>query len=57
MKATLVAGAEVPEQVIYNITKTLFENQPELASAHCKGSRTQPESAVDGVSVPFHPEQ
>lgn len=55
MKATLVAGAEVPEQVIYNLTKALFENQPELASAHAKGAELSLENAVNGVSVPFHP--
>lgn len=55
MKATLVAGAEVPEKVIYDLTKALFENQPELASAHAKGAELSLESAVDGVSVPFHP--
>ena len=55
MKATLVAGAEVSEQVIYSITKALFENQPELASAHAKGAELSLENAVNGVSVPFHP--
>ena len=55
MKATLVAGAEVPEKVIYDLTKALFENQPELASAHAKGAELSLESAVNGVSVPFHP--
>ena len=55
MKATLVAGSEVSEEVIYNLTKALFENQPELASAHAKGAELSLESAVNGVSVPFHP--
>ena len=55
MKATLVAGAEVSEKVIYDLTKALFENQPELASAHAKGAELSLESAVNGVSVPFHP--
>jgi TRAP transporter TAXI family solute receptor len=55
MKATLVAGAEVSEDVVYSLTKALFENQPELASAHAKGAELSLESAVDGVSVPFHP--
>jgi TRAP transporter TAXI family solute receptor len=55
MKATLVAGAEVSEKVIYDLTKTLFENQPELASAHAKGAELSLENAVNGVSVPFHP--
>ncbi|MDF2521488.1 MAG: transporter solute receptor, family [Clostridia bacterium] len=54
-KATLVVGAEVPDEVVYNITKALFENQPELATAHAKGKELNIEEAVKGISVPFHP--
>lgn len=54
-KATLVVGAEVPDEVVYNITKALFENQPELATAHAKGQELKIEEAVKGISVPFHP--
>jgi TRAP transporter TAXI family solute receptor len=53
--ATLIVGAEVSEQVVYDLTKALFENQPELATAHAKGAELSLESAVKGVSVPFHP--
>ena len=55
VKATLITGAEVPEQVIYNITKALFENQPALAQAHAKGAELNINKAVEGISVPFHP--
>lgn len=54
-KATLVVGAEVSEQVVYDLTKALFENQPELAAAHAKGQELKLEEAVQGISVPFHP--
>lgn len=55
VKATLVAGAEVSEKVIYDLTKALFENQPELAQAHAKGEQLNINEAVKGISVPFHP--
>lgn len=55
VKATLVCGAEVPEETVYNLTKALFENQPELASAHAKGELLDIKTAADGVSIPFHP--
>ncbi len=55
VKAILVTGAEVSEEVVYNITKTLFENQPELASAHAKGALVDIKTAADGISIPFHP--
>ncbi len=54
-KATLVVGAEVSEDVVYKITKALFENQSELAAAHAKGKELKLEDAVKGISVPFHP--
>lgn len=53
-KATLVVGAEVSEKVVYDLTKALFENQAELASAHAKGKELKLEDAVQGISVPFH---
>jgi len=54
VKATLVVGAEVSEDVVYKLTKALFENQSELAQAHAKGKELSLENAVKGVSVPFH---
>lgn len=55
VKAILVCGAEVSEEAVYNLTKALFENQPELASAHAKGELVDINKAADGISIPFHP--
>lgn len=55
VNATLVVGSEVSEKVVYNLTKALFENQPELAVAHAKGKLLSLESAIKGISVPYHP--
>ncbi|WP_313371176.1 TAXI family TRAP transporter solute-binding subunit [Sedimentibacter sp.] len=40
---------------MYDITKSLFENQPELATAHAKGAELKLDEAVDGISIPLHP--
>jgi TRAP transporter TAXI family solute receptor len=53
--ACLATNAEASEDVIYNITKALYENQPELATAHAKGAELKLEEAVDGISIPLHP--
>jgi len=53
--ATLIAGNEVSEDVIYKLTKALFDNQSELGAAHAKGKELSLEGAVQGASVPFHP--
>lgn len=55
VNATLVVGAEVSEKVVYELTKALFENKEELAEAHAKGQLLNLETAVEGVSIPFHP--
>jgi len=53
--AVLIAHPKLSEQVGYNITKALIENQAELASAHAKGKELSLQGAVKGVSIPFHP--
>jgi TRAP transporter TAXI family solute receptor len=55
VNAVLVASNELKENVVYSLTKALFENQAELASAHAKGKELSLETAVKGVSIPFHP--
>ncbi|MDR1663589.1 MAG: TAXI family TRAP transporter solute-binding subunit [Clostridiales bacterium] len=53
--ATLACTEELSEDIVYNITKGLFDNQAELATAHAKGLELSTASAVSGVSIPFHP--
>jgi uncharacterized protein len=55
VNATLVVGSEVSEKVVYELTKALFDNQADLAVAHAKGKLLSLETAVKGISVPFHP--
>lgn len=53
--ATLACVDSLSEDVVYEITKGLFENQETLAAAHAKGQLLSRESAVEGVSIPLHP--
>ncbi len=55
VNAVLIAGNQLKEDVVYNLTKALFENQVELAAAHAKGKELDLNKAVKGVSIPFHP--
>lgn len=55
VNAVLIAGNHLKEDVVYNLTKALFENQSELAQAHAKGKELDLNRAVKGVSIPFHP--
>ncbi len=53
--AVLIAGNQLKDDMVYNLTKALFENQAELAAAHAKGKELNLQYAVQGVSIPFHP--
>ncbi|MBQ7752645.1 MAG: TAXI family TRAP transporter solute-binding subunit [Treponema sp.] len=55
IKATLAVNANLDENTVYAMTKALFENLDELGAAHAKGKEVTAESAVTGISVPFHP--
>ncbi len=55
VKATIVVKADLDEELVYNLTKGLFENLDAVAAAHAKGNEMSLEGAVEGVSVPLHP--
>lgn len=55
VNAVLIASTDVKTDVAYNIVKSLFENQSELAATHAKGKELSLKNASTGVSIPFHP--
>lgn len=55
VKATFIVADSVAEDVVYALTKALFENKAELTVAHKKAAELDPKYAVEGISVPFHP--
>jgi hypothetical protein len=55
VKAAIIAGSKLSEDLVYNLTRILFENKDQIESAHVRGSELSPVYAVEGISVPFHP--
>jgi hypothetical protein len=55
VNAVLIAGTQLKNDMVYNLTKALFENQAELGAAHAKGKELNIQYAVKGVSIAFHP--
>lgn len=53
--ATFIASNDVPEETVYEFTKGLFDYKDEIAASHTKGELLDPETAVSGVPIPFHP--
>ena len=55
LKATLVTLESLDEEVVYNITKALFENRDQLIEAHSRAEDIKLETAQDGMTIPLHP--
>ncbi len=51
----LVVNASMPEDLAYDITRVLFENQSELAAIHPEARHLALHTAVQGSPAPFHP--
>lgn len=53
--AMLVARADLPDDLIYNLTKALWENLDRMRAAHARGRDLELAKALDGMPVPVHP--
>jgi len=53
--AMLVARKGLKKDLVYNVTKAIFENLSRLHMAHAKLKAVTLESAMDGMSIPLHP--
>lgn len=54
VKATIIVSDTLPDEVVYEMTKSLFENQAALEIANSKGAELSLEGAIEGVGIPFH---
>jgi TRAP transporter TAXI family solute receptor len=53
---TLVSSADVPEELVYTVTRVLFENLDRFRSMHPAFARLQAEDMTRlGLSAPLHP--
>ncbi|MEG1604482.1 MAG: TAXI family TRAP transporter solute-binding subunit [Clostridia bacterium] len=53
IRAILIAKNDLDEELVYNITKTLYEKTGDIS--HAKGKEIKIEDALLGISVPVHP--
>ena len=51
----LVVNRSMPEQLAYDITRVMFEKQPELAAIHPEARTLSLETATKGSPAGFHP--
>jgi len=55
VKATFVTSSDVPEDVVYAITKEVFENFEDFKKLHPAYKVLTKESMLEGLSAPLHP--
>ncbi|PID58032.1 C4-dicarboxylate ABC transporter substrate-binding protein [candidate division KSB3 bacterium] len=55
VKATLVTSADVPDDVVYAVTKEIFENLDVFKTLHPAYSVLTRENMLEGLSAPIHP--
>ncbi len=51
----ILVREEIPEETVYQITRAILEHVDEFRSAHPSIQEFQPEMAVLGQVVPYHP--
>lgn len=54
VKATLVTNENAPDEVIYELTRVIFENLDEFISMHPAYDGLTPEKMLEGLSAPLH---
>lgn len=55
VKATFVTSADVPDEIVYAVTKEIFENLDEFKTLHPAFSVLTKENMLEGLSAPIHP--
>ncbi|GHD44584.1 C4-dicarboxylate ABC transporter [Thalassobaculum fulvum] len=50
-----VTHVDVPEETVYQMTKQMFENLPDMVAAHKAAAAIKLENALNGMPVPLHP--
>ena len=53
--AMLVVPEDLDEDLVYELTKALFENQQAIADTHDRGNDIQLDTALEGMPIDVHP--
>ena len=51
----LACRSDLPDDVVYDITRTIFQNQSYLVNIHQAAAALSLEGALNGLAVPLHP--
>ena len=51
----LIAAANADEELIYELTRTIYENREQVVAKHPAGRAINPENVVRDTGLEFHP--
>jgi len=55
LRALLITHDGVADDVVYEVTKAIYENSETLSKVHVQGKNVTLETALESVSIPLHP--
>lgn len=55
LQAVLYVKEDASEDLVYNLTKQMYENTEEIAKGHARGKQISIDNAIAGVTTPIHP--
>ncbi|SHK16561.1 TAXI family TRAP transporter solute-binding subunit [Paramaledivibacter caminithermalis] len=55
LQAVMYVKEDLPEDLVYNLTKVMYENTEEIAQGHARGKQIKLENAIKGITTPIHP--
>ena len=53
--SSLLVRNDLPEDLVYQMTKVFFDERALIAQGHAAGKYIKFETAISGIAVPFHP--
>jgi uncharacterized protein len=53
--SSILVRNDLPEDLVYQMTKTMYENNASIAEAHAAGKSLDLSIATQGVAIPIHP--
>ncbi|MBA1335049.1 MAG: TRAP transporter solute receptor, TAXI family precursor [Firmicutes bacterium] len=54
-QAVLYVREDLPEDVVYEMTKVMYEKNAEIGKGHAMGGQITIDKALDGITTDFHP--
>ena len=55
LQAVMYVREDLDDDLVYRLTKTLYEETAEIEKGHARGAQISIDTAADGITTPFHP--